>query len=181
MSIQRSILTLAVSLASIFAILDTAMAQDQAAISKTRRFLETTTNARYVISFAHFGADFKQMDYLGTVDVKDRYGNKIPGEFALVYYYTWDAYGAGHTKIAYLCDKNGNIEDVQVLSCDANVQRPFAMANVSIKLIGQIVIEAFREQMKPDELRKAQALVQAADSEGLLEMGIGFRQQLNIR
>lgn len=165
------------------ALVSQASGQDasSSSIEKASRFIGSRSSGEYVLGFVHFGATYKRHKYLGNLPVKDRFGKAIPGEFAAVYEYDWDANGPGNTHVAFLCDKNGKVEDVRVLKTNAVLHQPFVAANATIQLLGAVIVEAFKDQFTAEDKRLLEKLLQNADSEGLLEFGLTFRQAAGIR
>ncbi|GAA4420801.1 hypothetical protein [Bremerella cremea] len=181
MKIPYQKITMPLTLMVILSAASLCEAQDVLAVGKARQFLDSTSTAKYVMGIVHMGAELRQYECVGSVGVVDSSGAKIPGEFALVYDYVWMANGRGDTRLLFLCDRNGNIEDVQVRSSTGVLQAPYLVSNGTIQVVGQVLLEAFRKEMSPQEQREVESLVRNADSEGLLEMGLGFRQAMGIR
>ncbi len=150
----------------------------QASIDKANRFIGQSTTARYVLGYAHFGANYSSHQMDSVRYVKDEFGTSVPGKFALVYRYRWDANGAGNTNLAFICDRDGNVERVEVLGTDAILHQPFLAADATTQTLGAVLIEAFKENLSPAELRLARRMVENADSQGLLGLGLRVQQSL---
>lgn len=151
------------------------------AIQKAKSFVGTQNTGKYVLEFVHLGATYKTHTLNRVSAVKDSAGKLIPGEFAVIYDFVWDASGTGNTRLAFFCDKSGNVKGVKNMHCDAFVNTPFAFADGTIKVVGQIIIEAFGNQMSATDRRTVQSLVNSANSKGLLEFGLAMRQRMGIR
>ena len=148
----------------------------QSAINRAQAFLGKRVIGDFVTGYVHLGASYTTHEVQSVRYVTDENDKKIPGKFALVYRYKWDASGTGNTDIAFVCDPKGNVEDVRVLGTDAVLQEPFLVADATIQILGNVMIEAFREKMTDADVRRVQRLVDAANSEGLLEFSLMFRQ-----
>jgi len=156
-------------------------AQTSTAINRAQDYLDSTNNAKHIIGIVHMGADLTGFSYVRRGGVTNHSGESIPGHFYLAYDYEWNSGGYGETRLAFLCDERGTIYEVKNLGSSGVLQAPFLVANGTIKIIGQLLIEAFREEMTNEELKQVQRLVQNSDSKGLLEMGIGLRQAFGTR
>ncbi len=97
----------------------------------------------------------------------------------MVYRYEWEASGDGNTDVAFICDSKGNVQDVRVLTTDAVFQQPFLVADATIQILGNALIEAFKDDMKESDIRRIQRLVDSANSEGLLELSLVIRQTVS--
>lgn len=150
------------------------------AIAKAKSFMGKQNTARYTLEFAHMGASYTSHSFEKTVRVKDRSGNTIPGEFAVIYNFVWDASGRGDTKIAFFCKKDGSIESLKVLKSTGVINSPFTFADATIQVLGQALVEAFGQNMSDTERRTVETLIRNADSEGLLELGLSFRQTMGL-
>lgn len=151
------------------------------AIEKAKSFVGTRTTGRYVLEFVHMGATYQGHSINRVTAVQDTQGNLIPGEFAVIYDFVWDANGTGNTQLCFYCNRNGEVTAVRSLKCDAFVNTPFVFADGAIKVVGQIAIEAFGSQMTASDRQMVQSLVNSANSRGLLEFGLAMRQKLGIR
>lgn len=148
----------------------------QSAINRAQAFLGKGAIGDFVTGYVHLGASYTTHEVQSVRYVTDENNKLIPGKFALVYCYKWDASGAGNTDIAFICDPKGNVEDVRVLGTDALLQQPFLVADATIHILGNVMIEAFKEQMTEADIRRVHRLVDAASSEGLLEFALVMRQ-----
>src|ERR1700678_3192880 len=77
------------------------------AFQTARSVLDSKENATTILSFVHFGADYKGHTFLEARGVADQYGNTMPGRFSLFYRYYWADDGV--TDIAFLCTEDGTI------------------------------------------------------------------------
>jgi len=151
----------------------------QAAIDRAGEFLDKRSTGDFVLGYAHFGAKYTDHKVQHLRYVKDRNDNVLPGKFALVYRYNWEASGSGTTDIGFICDREVNVEDVVVLGTNAVLQQPFLVADATIKALGNLIIEGFKDQMTRSDVRTVQRLVDSANSEGLLEFALKIRQAVS--
>ena len=167
-----------VSLANILSMAEAVKAQEpaQSAIDRAHAFLGKESEGNFILWYVHLGANYNRHEIQSVRKITDENERVIPGKFALVYRYVWDASGTGNTDVAFICDAKGNVQDVRVLSTDAVLQQPFLVADATIQILGNALIEAFRDDMKESDIRRIQGLVDSANSEGLLELSLVIRQ-----
>ncbi len=113
-------------------------------------------------------------EYVETLPVFDRAGNRIEGNFKLVYRFRWEDDGA--TDVAFVCDAKGNLYAVQVVRTNAVLSQPFVLADAAIQVLGNLAIEANKDKMSPRERKLVQSFVDNADAHGLLEWSLRFQQ-----
>ena len=63
---------------------------------------------------------------------------------------------------------------MQIVRTNALFNQPFLTANATIKLLGNLLIEAFRDKMAEAERREVQRFVDTADAKGMLEWSLKF-------
>ena len=73
----------------------------------------------------------------------------------------------GVTDIAPFCDDKGSVYDTRVLNTNAVVQQPYTLANATIQVLGNLLIQAFKDQTSEQDLKTVQRFVDSADTEGL--------------
>lgn len=146
------------------------------AVRRAHEFLKGESTGRYVLGFVHMGARYDGHELVELVGVK-RNGRPVPGHFALVYGYDWQ--GDGSTRIAFLCDREGSVYEMQVLDHNGVLNRPFDLAKLSIAVLGEALLEAFREQMTDSDQALLRRIVRDADPKSLLELGLTFRQAIS--
>ena len=150
----------------------------QQALNRADAFFRTEKRGQEVLGYVHMGATYRGHQYLRTVLLKDRNGDLIDGEFALVYRFKWE--DDGSTDIAFLCDAKGNIYAVQIMHTNAVLNQPFVLADATIKLLGRALIEANKKNMTDDDRRQVQRLVDEADAKGMLEWSLRFEQLFSL-
>lgn len=151
----------------------------QAAIDRANAFLGKRSTGDFVLGYAHLGATYTSHEVQSVRYVQDGNGNVLPGKFAIVYRYNCEASGSGVTDIGFICDRKGNVAEVVVVGTNAVSQQPFLVADATIQVLGNLVIEAFKDQMTKADVRVVQQLVNAANSEGLLEFALVIRQTVS--
>jgi hypothetical protein len=148
---------------------------EQRALDRAHAFLSTARRGTDILSFVHFGAKYKGHAFKEWVSVTQD-GRKVPGHFALLYEYAWE--DDGLTTVAFLCDASGGVYDVQVVRTNAIFSQPYVLANGTIKVLGNLLIEAFKDNMKPEERQFVQKLIDDADAKGMLVWSLKFQQSL---
>jgi hypothetical protein len=150
------------------------------AVQRAHDFLNSRVTGSYITGFVHLGSpyDSHQLVESGGVRGVSANGQPVPGEFALVYQFTWHG-GTGKTTLAFLCDKKGNVEQIQALSSNAVLSPPFDLAKLSIAVLGETLLEAFKQQLDANDRMQIRAVVQNADPHALLEIGLKYRQAFN--
>src|SRR5438270_428338 len=89
-----------------------AQTADQTSVNRAHDFLKSEKRGRNVLSYVHFGAQYK-----GHTFVERRGVNNQPAHFALVYRMNWE--NDGVTNVAFLCDGKGSVYEVQILGTNA--------------------------------------------------------------
>jgi hypothetical protein len=141
----------------------------QDSLNKAHNFLKTQKQGKEILNFLHFGADYLDHQYFAVKAFDD-------GSFALGYKFRWRTTEDGYTNVAFVCDADGNVQRVVILDTDAIINRPFAVANLSIKLLGQLLIDQYRDKLSDGDRRRLQQLVNDADAHALLEWSLKAEQ-----
>lgn len=142
---------------------------EQKSVDRAHAFLVTADCGKNVLGYVHFGAQYKGHGFKETRGVVGK-----PADFALIYRFNWE--NDGISDVAFFCNKSGNIYEVQVPYTNARLQQPFVLANASIKLLGDVLLEAFRERMTQDEINQARQVIDNANARGLLAVSLGLQQ-----
>jgi hypothetical protein len=127
-----------------------------------------------VLAFLHYGARYRGHDFIETDSVVDGLGRRIDGKFALRYQFRWADDGV--TDLAFLCDSDGAVYRVQVLSTNAELSQPFTFANLAIRVMGNLVVASAKGHMSEIERQLIQKLVDNADAKGLMEIWLRIQQ-----
>ncbi len=149
---------------------------DQRAVDRAHNFLTTEQRGKDVLSYVHFGATYQRHKFKETRLVNDGDGRPIKGHFALVYAFDWEDDGISH--VGFLCDARGNVYKTQVVYTNAVLNQPFALANGTIKLLGNLLIEALGDKLSADERKQVQKFVDDANAKAMLEWSLKFQQAL---
>jgi hypothetical protein len=139
---------------------------DMKAVTRAHAFLKSAKRGEFIGGFCHFGTTYQRHSYAKSLKVTDRDERVIPGHFALAYDFTMS--DDIKTQLAFLCDAKGNVYKVQVLSSNGVFQRPYALANISIKLVGEAVYESIKDNLAEADRKAFRRLVDNADAEGLM-------------
>lgn len=84
----------------------------------------------------------------------------------------------GTTDIAFAFDGDGNFYGLKVIYTNAEWNQPFFMANVSIRVLGNLIISNYRDNMTEEDRKLVQKLVNDADAKSLLELSLRIEQAL---
>src|SRR5262249_30894996 len=115
---------------------------DKKAVGGAPDLLKTGKRGKDNLSYVHFGSQYDGDSYKKTTLVTDGSGKVVPGHFALVYAYSWD--GGYKTEVVFLCDARGNVYEVQAGDSDGVLSRPFVLADAAVKVLGNLLLEAFK-------------------------------------
>lgn len=139
----------------------------QAAVNHAHHFLGSVQHGKDILNYVHFGATYHRHEYIKTVALGG-------GSFALVYRYNWEDDGV--TDIAFNCDSGGRVEGVRIEDSNARFSQPFVLANLTISVLGNALLSAFRDNMDESDQKQVQRLIDQADAKSLLEWSIRFQQ-----
>ncbi|MCY2962691.1 MAG: hypothetical protein NT069_03410 [Planctomycetota bacterium] len=101
---------------------------------------------------------------------------RVPGHFAVVYHYEWNE--TDWTDLAFLCDANGNFYEILPVDSTGIVNQPFLLANVSIKLLGEAVLAALKDDMNKADRDTLREIIDASDAKALLTFTMRLEQAL---
>jgi len=150
---------------------------DMQAVDRAKSFLDSAKPWPFINVCVHFPTEFRGQTYAKMLPLVDRDGVRVPGQFALVYDYQWA--DDGSTQLAYYCDTRGNIFKVQVLADNGSLNRPFALANASIAIVGDQLYEALKNDLTDNQRRVVRQIIDSANAQRLLEYGLPLIQQSN--
>jgi hypothetical protein len=151
-----------------------ALAQDRAADSG-ERFLNSRGSA--ILSYLHFGSKYQGHRCVARVGVNDAAGRLVPGHFCLRYQFDWDKDGV--TTADFLFDDRGRFYVINNFRSNGILNQPFAYANVSIRVLGSVIYEVFRDQLTDNDRQTLRNLIDSADAHGMLHWSLRFQQALN--
>ncbi|HEY7157820.1 MAG TPA: hypothetical protein VH575_27935 [Gemmataceae bacterium] len=147
---------------------------DQRALDRAHNFLKGASRGRHILGFMHAGTKYAGHKYMETRLVTDGDGKRIPGRFALIYAFDWN--NNDTTDVAFLCDRRGNVYQVQVLDTSAIINQPFVVADATIKILGNVLLEAFKGNMAAQDKKQIQKAIDDADAKGMLLMSLKLQQ-----
>ncbi len=133
----------------------------QTAIDRAHRILSTKTVGVDVLLFLHMGTAYHGHTLTGTRNVQNE-----PNDFALVYRYKWGDDGV--TDLAILCDETGNPYAVRVLYTNAILNQPFVVAEATIQIVGNLILEGFGKDMTDADRAAVRKAIDNADAKRLL-------------
>jgi hypothetical protein len=134
---------------------------------RAHNFLQDRQNATSILSFLHFGASYRGHELTKIEGVVDSAGNRVDGDFALVYRFHWEDDGV--TDVIFFCNGRGQIYDSQIEYSNGVISTPFALANISIQFVGRLVINS-DDKMSESDRELAIKLIDKADARGLLNL-----------
>jgi hypothetical protein len=147
---------------------------DSNAMKRAMDFVAPEQRGRDILSYIHYGAKYRGHSYQQWLTVVDQQGKTIPGHFALDYRFKWDDDGV--TDVRFFFDAKGNVYEVQIVKHNAVLQQPYFAANLAIKILGNLLIEALKDNLTPEQLKDVQKFVDNADAKGLLEWSLKVQQ-----
>ena len=165
--VSRPFSTTGVLLMAITLLAPSALADiPQRAIDRASTYLDKQNVGKDVLSFVHFGADYKGHAFVNRCTVVDQNGKPQADKFALIYRFTWE--NDGVTDVAFLCNDAGAIYYVKVVKTNAVLQQPFSVADMTIHALGDALIKAMGDNLKEQDRAELKRLIDSSDSRGLL-------------
>jgi hypothetical protein len=128
-------------------------------VKKMSDYLQEKSNAERILSVVHFGAAYKGHEFLAIHSI-----NGKPDNFAIDYRYQWSDDGV--TDLRFFCDGTGSVYAVDVLASNGVINRPFVIAQASMKIISQLLLD--NSNLTAEQRAALQRLVDAEDARGLL-------------
>jgi len=145
------------------------------AVARAHKFFNTTDRAKAIIGMVHYGCAFNSHSYVGHGKVADRSGKTIPGHFTVQFDYKWSK-NKGETRLAFFCDSKGNFYEMKVISTNAQFAEPFVWSKVAIKVLGEAILAAMKNELKEDDTKAIRKKVDDVDPKGLLETSLMLQQ-----
>lgn len=176
-TVLRSFSTTGLVLMTLALLAQSAFAEvPQRSIERASTYLNKPETGKNVLSFVHFGADYKGHALASRCTVVDQNGKTEADKFALVYRFTWEDDGV--TDVAFFCDSNGAVYQMKVVKTNAVLQQPFAMADMTIHVLGDALINAMGDNLKEQDRAELKRMIDSSDSRGLLLASLRFGQIL---
>ena len=149
---------------------------EESPVQRAASFLETKESGVSILEFLHLGKEYRGHRFKELRPVVDGDGDQIPGFFALVYRFHWGT--DGYTDLGFLCDAGGSVYKLEVAGTNAIINEPFLGATISIKFLGGMLMGALAEKLDEQDRRALKQLVEAADAQGLLTLGLRLKQAM---
>jgi hypothetical protein len=144
------------------------------AVKRADTFFKTAQRGKAILNALHFGARYDGHTCKEYTKVQGSDGKIVPGHFCLVYDFKWA--GTGETRVGLFCDERGTFYASKVLKSNAVLSQPFAVAKLSIKVLGEAMLEALKNDLKENDKKAMRKLIDAADPKGLLETSLKLQQ-----
>ncbi len=149
-------------------------------VQRAVRFLDSVKRSRYILGYLHFGGTYQDYDILSVLKVVDRDGDVIPGHFALKVVYDWKtSFGDNSTTSIFFFDEKGTIYDIRA-DTTSIISQPFVLADATIQVLGNALLQAFGDQMSQDDRKQLQKIVDAADAKALMIWGLNFQMRTGL-
>ena len=149
-------------------------------VQRAVRFLDSVKRSRYILGYMHFGGTYEDYDILSVLEVVDRDGDTIPGHFALKVVYDWKtSFGDNSTTAIIFFDEKGTIYDVRA-DTTSIISQPFVLADATIQVLGNALLQAFGEKMSQDDRKQLQKIVDAADAKALMIFGLNLQMRTGL-
>jgi hypothetical protein len=160
----------------VLAIAFQARAADPAAVKQAQRSFDTTDRAKLILGYLHLGGQYKDHECLAAVGVADAKGNLIPGAFCLRYRYYWSIGGYDNkTTIDLLFDANGALSGVNNEDSTSIVSPPYAIADGTVKVLGNALLAAAKNNLKEQDRKFIQNCIDNADAHDLMVWDLKFQ------
>lgn len=144
-------------------------ADKQALIDKAQEFFDAETRGKFMLGYLHLGGDYQAHKCVAPVDVEDKDGNVIPGQFCLRYQIDWSLAGSDNTTtLDLLFDAKGRLYDVNNEDSTSIVSPPYLLANGAIKILGKALLEAAKDNLKEEDRRTIQQFIDDANAHGMM-------------
>lgn len=156
-----------------------ARADRQARIEKAQESFDAEARGKFILGYLHLGGDYQSHKCTAVVDVEDKDGNALPGQFCLRYEFDWAIAGSDNTTtIDLLFDEKGRLYDVNNEDSTSIVSPPYLLANGAIKILGKALLEAMSDNLKEEDRKFIQKCIDDADAHDL--MLYGLKLQYNV-
>jgi hypothetical protein len=154
-------------------------AQERADVERARQFLDSDSRGRAVLGYLHAGATYTGHRLVATLAVEDAQGKRLDGQFALRYRFDWKIpLGDNTTTADFLFDRAGRFYGISGERTTSVVNRPYDLANLTIKVLGESVYQAAKERMTETDRKWVRQIIDDANAKGMLEWSLRFQQNL---
>ncbi|VTS00759.1 hypothetical protein [Tuwongella immobilis] len=146
---------------------------DAKAVSRAEKLLSPASMGKTINNYLHFGTTYRSHGDMVLYNVDNR-----PTEFALLVTFKWESNGVGTTKVFFFFNSNGAFIGLRVKESDGLFQSPFTAANLTIKLLGEALYEAFKDNMTDGDKQFFRTAIDNADAKSLLELYLVLESRL---
>lgn len=148
-------------------------------INRATRFLDTEKRSKFILSYMHMGGTYQDYEVLGSLDVVDKNtGKPIPGYFAIKVVYNWTtAFGDNSSTALFFFDEMGTLIDITAKTTSI-FNQPFDLAGATLNVLGNVLIQAFGDQMKAEDRQELQKLVDSSDAKKVCIWALNFQQRV---
>src|SRR5262245_12939633 len=150
-------------------------AADSVLEANAANYLQKESVAKDIHGMLHTGSNYLGTKNLGTFDVTDSGGRKIPGEFAIKIRHQWSAERGSndYTDVFYFFNDKGRFKSLRVENTTAIFNQPFALAGVLVETLKELLIKEVSNHPNREQLTK---FIRSADAKGLLELRLALGQ-----
>jgi hypothetical protein len=149
-------------------------------VARMARFLDSEKRSKAILSYMHMGGSYKEHEILGSLEVVDQDGDRIPGYFAIKVVYDWGTlFGDNSSSAVFIFDETGTLKDINAKTTSV-ISQPFDIASGAINVVGNVLIQAFGDQMNSTDKEEFQKFVDKSDAKGLLIWSLNFQQRVGL-
>src|SRR5262249_37178394 len=132
--------------------------------------------AKSIASFLHYGSTYKGAELRSSGEVTDGNGSPVPGHVNVRYRYFWG--DSDHTDVIFFFDDKAQLYALQMKETTAVLNQPFVLANVSIKVFGALIVGAIGDDLKPEDKKQLEKIIESADAEALMTWSLKFERNV---
>lgn len=161
----------------------TTLAQSPQKVQREIDFLNSTRRGKEMLSYLHFGATYIDHQVIKAMRVSDTDGQEIPGHVALKVVFDWKIpLGENSTTAIVFFDEKGEPYEIQCGPNDTTsiVNLPYVLANGTLQILGNLLIEAAGDQMTAQEKSDMQKAINEQDAGRLLIDALKVQMRLGL-
>ena len=133
---------------------------------------------KFILSYMHMGGTYSSHEILSTVKIVDKDGDEIPGYFGLKVVYEWTTpFGDNSSTAVFMFDEMGTLFDVKSKTTSI-ISQPFDIASATLNVLGNVLLQAFGDQMTKEDRESFQKLVDDSNAKGLMIWALNFQQKV---
>ena len=145
-----------------------AQAVSRSAVNKAGSFLKNDCRGKELMGFIYLGAEYRGASYRDLKPVGD-------GRFVVTCGLRWETTGPGYTIVALSFDSSGSLSGTRIVDTDAFVPS-FYVASKSIEILGNALLDQYKDQLSDIQLNLFRKIVKAADAKSLMELILVIEQ-----